>query len=83
MNVPQLLNEIGIAAKVAVIVALLPERLPLSILRMRHALCGTQLHKPNELSKCAALRLTHQQVNVFGHQHETVNAHLAKLARRF
>src|ERR1019366_4161357 len=70
MDVSQLLVELCRIANVAVIVAFLPERT-----RVAQALRKGQLKKMHGVGQSVWSRFADQQMNVFGHDDITVNAH--------
>ena len=78
MDVSQLLIEFRRIANVAVVVALLPERT-----RAAQPLGKRQFEKMHRIGQSFRTRLANQQVNVFGHDDVSVNAHLEAQSHAF
>jgi len=70
MNVVQLLDKLIVIANVEIVVALLPEMLSLANQSARDSL----LQRLDRVGESVLPRFAKQQVNVFGHDHISVDA---------
>ena len=70
MNVPQLLEKLIVGPDIEIVVSLLPEMRSLADQPPRHTL----LQRLDRIRERVAFRLTHEQMNMLGHDHVPIHA---------